>query len=193
MSFTINDGGSTVTPLKFTGSTGAVTIVGNVDITGTLTVSGEYDAKSVNINTYDDAFIKLNNGNSETDSGLIVETGDTDDARIFYEVATNRWMAGEGQNYSNLIRLSDATTNGATSQGSVLKTDSSGIFTVAGIEMSAVGSAISTGDTGDTSVPTIGQVATFGEQWGGSEKTISTSNPTSGDGDNGDFWFVREA
>ena len=59
--------------------------------------------------------------------------------------------------------------------------------------MSAVGSAISTGDTGDTSVPTIGQVATFGEQWGGSEKTISTSNPTSGDGDNGDFWFVREA
>ncbi len=193
MSFTINDGGSTVTPLKFTGSTGAVTIVGNVDITGTLTVSGEYDAKSVNINTYDDAFIKLNNGNSETDSGLIVETGDTDDARIFYEVGTNRWMAGEGANYSNIIRLSDATTNGATSQGSVLKTDSSGIFTVAGIEMSAVGSAISTGDTGDTSVPTIGQVATFGEQWGGSEKTISTSNPTSGDGDNGDFWFVREA
>ncbi len=193
MSFTINDGGSTVTPLKFTGSTGAVTIVGNVDITGILTVSGEYDAKSVNINTYDDAFIKLNNGNSETDSGLIVETGDTDDARIFYEVGTNRWMAGEGANYSNIIRLSDATTNGATSQGSVLKTDSSGIFTVAGIEMSAVGSAISTGDTGDTSVPTIGQVATFGEQWGGSEKTISTSNPTSGDGDNGDFWFVREA
>lgn len=193
MSFTINDGGATVTPLKFTGSTGAVTIVGNVDITGTLTVSGEYDAKSVNINTYDDAFIKLNNGNSETDSGLIVETGDTDDARIFYEVGTNRWMAGEGANYSNIIRLSDATTNGATSQGSVIKTDSSGIFTVAGIEMSAVGSAIGTGDTGDTSVPTIGQVATFGEKWGGSEKTVSTSDPTSGDGANGDFWFVREA
>ena len=193
MSFTINDGGSTVTPLKFTGSTGAVTIVGNVDITGTLTVSGEYDAKSVNVNTYDDAFIKLNNGNSETDSGLIVETGDTDDARIFYEVGTNRWMAGEGANYSNIIRLSDATTNGATSQGSVIKTDSSGIFTVAGIEMSAVGSAIGTGDTGDTSVPTIGQVATFGEKWGGSEKTVSTSDPTSGDGANGDFWFVREA
>ena len=59
--------------------------------------------------------------------------------------------------------------------------------------MSAVGSAIGTGDTGDTSVPTIGQVATFGEKWGGSEKTVSTSDPTSGDGANGDFWFVREA
>ena len=193
LSFTINDGGVTKTPLKFTGTTGAVTIVGNVDITGTLTVSGEYDAKNVAINTYDDAFIKLNNGNSETDSGLIVETGDTDDARMFYEVGTNRWMAGEGGNYTQVIREADATTNGATSQGSVLKTDSSGIFTVAGIEMSAVGSAIGTGDTGDTSVPTIGQVATFGEKWGGSEKTVSTSAPTSGDGANGDFWFVRES
>ena len=193
LSFTINDGGVTKTPLKFTGTTGAVTIVGNVDITGTLTVSGEYDAKNVAIYTYDDAFIKLNNGNSETDSGLIVETGDTDDARMFYEVGTNRWMAGEGGNYSQVIREADATTNGATSQGSVLKTDSSGIFTVAGIEMSAVGSAIGTGDTGDTSVPTIGQVATFGEKWGGSEKTVSTSAPTSGDGANGDFWFVRES
>ena len=193
LSFTINDGGVTKTPLKFTGTTGAVTIVGNVDITGTLTVSGEYDAKNVAINTYDDAFIKLNNGNSVTDSGLIVETGDTDDARMFYEVGTNRWMAGEGGNYSQVIREADATTNGATSQGSVLKTDSSGSFTVAGIEMSAVGSAIGTGDTGDTSVPTIGQVATFGEKWGGSEKTVSTSAPTSGDGANGDFWFVRES
>ena len=193
LSFTINDGGVTKTPLKFTGTTGAVTIVGNVDITGTLTVSGEYDAKNVAINTYDDAFIKLNNGNSETDSGLIVETGDTDDARMFYEVGTNRWMAGEGGNYSQVIREADATTKCATSQGSVLKTDSSGIFTVAGIEMSAVGSAIGTGDTGDTSVPTIGQVATFGEKWGGSEKTVSTSAPTSGDGANGDFWFVRES
>ena len=193
LSFTINDGGVTKTPLKFTGTTGAVTIVGNVDITGTLTVSGEYDAKNVAINTYDDAFIKLNNGNSETDSGLIVETGDTDDARMFYEVGTNRWMAGEGGNYSQVIREADATTNGATSQGSVLKTDSSGIFTVAGVEMSAVGSAIGTGDTSDTSVPTIGQVATFGNKWGGSEKTVSTSAPTSGDGANGDFWFVRES
>ena len=102
-------------------------------------------------------------------------------------------MAGEGGNYSQIIRDSDATTNGNTSPGIVLKTDSSGIFTVAGIEMAAVGSAIATTDTSDTSVPTIGQVATFGNLWGGSAKTVSTSAPTSGDGDNGDFWFQREA
>ena len=53
--------------------------------------------------------------------------------------------------------------------------------------------AITTSDTSSVSVPTIGQVATFGNLWGGSAKTVSTSAPTSGDGDNGDFWFVREA
>ena len=192
LSFTINDGGVTKTPLKFTGTTGAVTIVGNVDITGTLTVSGEYDAKNVAINTYDDAFIKLNNGNSETDSGLIVETGDTDDARMFYEVGTNRWMAGEGQNYSQVIRASDATTNGATSPSTVLTTDSSGGLTLASLSLSAVGS-ISEGDTSNKAVPTIGAVVTWGDKWAGAEYTVSTSAPTSGDGANGDFWFQRES
>ena len=62
---------------------------------------------------------------------------------------------------------------------------------MAGIEMSAVGSAIATGDTSDTSVPTIGQVATFGNLWGGSAKTVSTSDPSGGS--NGDFWFKYTA
>ena len=42
-------------------------------------------------------YIKLNSGNSETDSGVIVETSDTDDARIFYNVTTNNWEAGENR------------------------------------------------------------------------------------------------
>ena len=194
LSFTINDGGSTVTPLKFTGSTGAVTIVGNVDITGTLTVSGEYDAKSVAINTYDDAFIKLNNGNSETDSGVIVETGDSDDARLFYDVSEDEWVAGEGGTYSALLRKSDLTDDGDANKGTKpLTTDSStGNLKVTTLTLAAVGS-ISEGDTSNTNVPTIGSVVTFGDLWGGSAKIISTSQPTSGDGDNGDFFFVREA
>ena len=193
--FTIstNTGGTQTNRLAITGASGAMAITGDVTITGNLNISGEYNATSSAISTYDDAFIKVNNGNSEVDAGLIVETSDTDDARLFYEVGTNRWMAGEGGNYSQIIRDSDATTNGNTSRGIVLKTDSSGIFTVAGIEMASVGSAIATTDTSDTSVPTIGQVATFGNLWGGSAKTVSTSAPTSGDGDNGDFWFQREA
>src|SRR6056300_332885 len=187
LSFTINDGGVTKTPLAFTGATGNITITGDVTLTGNLTVSGEYNASSTAINTYDDAFIKLNNGNSEVDSGMIVETSDTDDARLFYDVSENKWVAGENATYSPIIRLADAVADGNANKEKVLKTTAAGLVTVTNINLAAVGSAITTSDTASVAVPTIGQVATFGDQWGGSEKTVSTSLPTSGDGSDGDF------
>ena len=192
LSFTINDGGTTKTPLAFTGSTGAIALTGDVTITGNLNITGEYNASSTAISTYDDAFIKLNNGNSEVDSGMIVETGDTDDARLFYDVSENRWSAGENQSYSPIIRLADAVEDGDASKAKVLKTNASGNVKVTTATLGAVGT-IAEGDTSNLNVPTIGAVVTFGELWGGSAKTVSTSAPTSGDGDNGDFWFVREA
>jgi hypothetical protein len=193
LSFTINDGGVTKTPLAFTGASGNISLTGDVTITGNLNISGEYNSSVSNISTYDDAFIKVNSGNSEVDAGLIVETSDTDDARIFYDVSENYWAAGENATYSQIIRLADATTDGNTNKEKVLKTTAAGLVTVTNINLAAVGSAITTSDTASVSVPTIGQVATFGNQWGGSEKTVSTSLPTSGDGNDGDFWFVREA
>ena len=177
--------------MVITGATGAIALTGNVAITGNLTVSGNYDKVATTTSTYTDTFIKVNSSNAEADAGLIVETSDASDARIFYEVATNRWMAGEGGNYSQVIRATDATTNGATSQSTVLTTDSSGGLTLASLALSAVGT-IAEGDTTNKNVPTIGAVVTFGDKWGGSEKTVSTIAPTSGDGNNGDFWFVRE-
>ncbi len=177
--------------MVITGATGAIALTGNVSITGNLTVTGNYDTAATTTSTYTDTFIKVNTSNAEADAGLIVETSDSDDARIFYEVATNRWMAGEGGNYSQVIRAADATTNGATSPSTVLTTDSSGGLTLASLALSAVGS-ISEGDTSNKNVPTIGAVVTFGNLWGGSAKTVSTSAPTSGDGSDGDFWFVRE-
>ena len=67
------------------------------------------------------------------------------------------------------------------------------MLTVTNMNLAAVGSAITTSMTSSTSVPTIGQVATFGNLWGGAEKYVSTSNPTGSDGVDGDIWFVREA
>jgi hypothetical protein len=192
LSFTINDGGVTKTPLAFTGASGDIAITGDVTITGRLIVDGEYDAKSVNIATYDDAFIKLNTGNSETDSGIIVETSDTDDARLKYNVTGNYWEAGENATYSQIIRLADTTDDGAANHSTTLKSSSTGGLTLDSLTVATPGSAITTTDSRST-VPTIAQVATFGDQWGGSEKTVSTSLPTSGDGNDGDFWFVREA
>jgi hypothetical protein len=194
LSFTINDGGVTKTPLAFTGASGDIALTGDVTITGNLNISGEYNSSVSNISTYDDAFIKVNSGNSEVDAGLIVETSDTDDARIFYNVTANKWQAGENATYSTIMRDSDAVSDGnANKDTGFLRTTAAGLLTVTNINLDVVGSAITTSDTASVSVPTIGQVATFGNQWGGSEKTVSTSAPTSGDGSDGDFWFVREA
>ena len=192
LSFTINDGGTTKTPLAFTGSTGAIALTGDVTITGNLNITGEYNSSVSNVSTYDDAFIKLNNGNSEVDSGMIVETSDTDDARLFYDVSENYWSAGQNGTYSQVIRLSDAVADGDANKEKVLKTTAAGNLKVTTATLAAVGT-IAEGDTSNLNVPTIGAVVTFGEKWGGSAKTVSTSAPTSGDGDNGDFWFVREA
>lgn len=194
LSFTINDGGVTKTPLSFTGSTGAINLTGEVTVTGNLTITGEFENSSSEINIVNDAFVKLNNGNAEADAGIIVDTSDSSDARLFYDVSENRWTAGEGGSYSHLIRDTDATADGDANKNSgFLRTTAAGLLTVTNINLAAVGSAITTSDTASVSVPTIGQVATFGNLWGGSAKTVSTSAPTSGDGDNGDFWFVREA
>ena len=186
LKFTVNNGGTTKTIMTMDGSTGNITIDGNLNITG------EYNSSVSNVSTYDDAFIKVNTGNSEVDAGLIVETSDTDDARMFYDVSENHWSAGENQSYSQVIRLADATEDGDANKGKVLKTTAGGNVKATSMTLSAV-TAITYTDTANTNVPTIGAVATLSNEWGGSAKTVSTANPTGSDGADGDFWFVREA
>jgi hypothetical protein len=190
---TTNTGGTPTNRLAIAGVSGAMAITGDVTITGNLNISGEYNSSVSNVSTYDDAFIKVNTGNAEADAGLIVETGDTDDARLFYDISENYFAAGQGGTYSQVIRLADAVSDGDATKGKVLKTTGAGNVKATTMTLGAVGSAISTGDTSSTNVPTIGQIATFGNKWGGSEKTVSTSQPTGGDGSDGDFWFVRES
>ena len=193
LKFTVNDNGTTNTIMTLDGSETAVNIAGNVNITGNLTISGSYDKSSVDVSTYVDAFIGVNEGNaSDVDGGLIVEKA-SGEARMFWDTSESYWSAGSTGSFSQVIRLADAVVDGNASKEKVLKTTAAGLVTVTNINLAAVGSAITTSDTASVAVPTIGQVATFGDQWGGSEKTVSTSAPTSGDGSDGDFWFVREA
>ena len=204
LSFTINDGGVTKTPLAFTGATGAITLTGNTTITGNLSITGEFENTSSGVITVDDAFVKVNTGNSEVDAGLIVETSDTDDARMFYDVSENYWAAGENQSYSQVIRLADAVEDGDANKQKVLKTTAAGNVKVTSATLGAVGSNIATSDTSNANVPSVGQVAESITRWGGSVITDDSSNsvagkryvetvaPTSGQGSNGDLWFVRE-
>ena len=193
LKFTVNDGGVTKTPLQLTGADGGIDMTGDLTIVGNLNVSGAYNYTSSNIVQHSDTFLKVNAGGSEADAGLIVETGDTDDARLFYDVSANQWVAGEAQTYSALLKLSDLTDDGDTNKGTKpLTTDSStGDLKVTTLTLNAVGTAITTSNTGLTTAATIGQVSTYGLQWGGSLKTVSTSDPSGGS--DGDFWFKYEA
>ena len=194
LSFTINDGGVTKTPLAFTGATGAIALTGDVTITGNLTISGSYDKSSVDVSTYVDAFIGLNEGqNTNVDGGLIVEQNGGVEARLFYDQSEGYWSAGlSSGSYTQVITDGDATADGDANKGKVLKTTAGGNVKATSMTLGTVGSITYT-DTSNTNVPTIGAVATLSNEWGGSEKTVSTAQPTGGDGADGDFWFVREA
>lgn len=209
LSLKVNDGGVTKTPIAITGSTGNIDLTGNVTITGNLSVSGEYENNAGEVNIINDTFIKLNTGNAEADAGIIVETSDTDDARLFYDVSENYWAAGENASYSQIIRLADTTADGDTNKNTkALKTNASGNLKVTSLTLGAVGSNISTSDTSNANASSVGQVAESIKRWGGDAITpdagstgntvagaryVETVAPTSGQGSNGDLWFVREA
>ena len=209
LSVQINDGGVTKTPIAITGSTGNIALTGDVTITGNLNVSGEYANTTSNINIIDDAFVKLNTGNSQVDAGIIAETDSlTDDARLFWSVSDSFWTAGSNASYSQIIRLTDAVTDGDANKGKVLKTTGAGNVKVTSLTLGSVGSNIATSDTSNANAPSIGQVAESIKRWGGDAITadagstgntvagaryVETVAPTSGQGSNGDLWFVREA
>ena len=209
LSIQIRDGVVTKTPIAITGSTGNIALTGDVTITGNLNVSGEYANTTSNINIIDDAFVKLNTGNSQVDAGIIAETDSlTDDARLFWSVSDSFWTAGSNASYSQIIRLTDAVTDGDANKGKVLKTTGAGNVKVTSLTLGAVGSNIATSDTSNLNVPTTGQVAESIKRWGGDAITadagstgntvagaryVETVAPTSGQGSNGDLWFVREA
>jgi len=206
LSFTINDGGTTKTPLAFTGTTGNITLTGDTTITGNLTITGSYDKSSVDVSTYVDAFIGVNEGNaSDVDGGLIVEKA-SGEARIFWDTSESFWSAGVTGSFSQVIRLADATDDGGANHSKVLKASSAGGLTMDSVTLVAVGSDITSSTSASTkTVPSIGQVQKSLKLWGGSvisddssnsiagNRYVETSAPTSGQGSNGDLWFVREA
>ena len=197
LAVTINDGGVTKTPIAITGTTGNIALTGDVTITGNLTISGSYDRASVDVSTYVDAFLGVNEGNnSNVDGGLIVEQSSAE-ARMFWDTSEGFWSAGLSTGaYSQVIRLADASTDGHANASKVLKVDGSGQVKVTTLTLGAVGSFALT-DTSVATVPSTGAVAslmaTNQPLWGTSAKFVSTAAPTSGDGADGDFWFVREA
>ena len=207
LKFTVNDGGVTKTPLQLTGADGGVDITGDVTITGNLTISGSYDKSSVDVSTYTDTFIEVNSGQaSDVDGGLIVEQASGVEARIFWDTSEQYWAAGKTGALNQVITIADATDDGGANHSKVLKASSAGGLTMDSVTLVAVGSDITSSTSAtEKTVPTIAQVQKSLKLWGGStisddssnsiagNRYVETSAPTSGQGSNGDLWFVREA
>ena len=132
------------------------------------------------------------------------------EARLFWDQSEGYWSAGKSNTtYSQIIRFDDLTADGdANKNTKALKTTAAGNLKVTSLTLAAVGSNIATSDTSNANAPSIGQVAESIKRWGGDAITadagstgntvagaryVETVAPTSGQGSNGDLWFVREA
>jgi len=141
----------------------------NLTVTGNLDVQTEILNTQSTIIVIDDAFVKLNTGNAEVDAGIIVDTSDTDDARLFYDVSANRWVLGENQSYDEILTQSstDTITN---------KTISGSSNTFTNIGNSALSnSSLSVTDGSNSTAIALGGTITF---TGGSGVDISESSGT---------------
>jgi hypothetical protein len=159
----VNDGGSQTTILHVDGETSRVGIRNispayNLDITGTLGVSSNATVTGTTTSQnfagsgtnaqFTNKYIKVNTGGTEADAGLIVETGDTDDARLFYDVSANSWAAGEGGTYYNIYTTNNAASTNTASK--LVLRDSSGNFSAGTITASTFTGALSGSATGAT-------------------------------------------
>ena len=215
LSVQINDGGVTKTPIAITGSTGNIALTGDVTITGNLTISGSYDKSSVDVSTYVDAFIGVNEGNNtNVDGGIIVEQNSGVEARLFWDQSEGYWSAGKSNTtYSQIIRFDDLTADGdANKNTKSLKTTAAGNLKVTSLTLGSTGGDLVSSGTKLTSsagyasadVPTKAEVIKSVARWGGDFATtddgsntiagrryVQTFAPTS-EGADGDLWFVRE-
>ena len=141
----------------------------SLTLTGNLDVRGEVVSTVSEVITIDDAFVKLNTGNSEVDSGIIVETSDTNDARLFYDVSNNRWVAGENNSYDEL--LTQTSTDTITN-----KTISGSSNTITNIGNSALSnSSFTVTDGSNSTAVSLGGTVTF---TGGAGVDIAESSGT---------------
>lgn len=187
LSFKVKDGAVIKTPIAITGSTGNIDLTGNVTITGNLTITGSYDKSSVDVSTYVDAFIGVNEGNNtNVDGGIIVEQNGGVEARLFWDQSEGYWSAGKSNTtYSQIIRYDDLTADGdANKNTKALKTTAAGNLKVTSLTLGSTGSVlldhtVSLGQSANftsADVPTKSQVTESITRWGGYTSDMVTDD-----------------
>lgn len=102
---------------RFVQLTGAQSIAGNktftgsqINVTGDLTVSGEFRTVSSSEVEIGDAFIVLNAEEDSTptqDAGIEIERGTSTKAKLYWDETANLWKAGFGSTFLALLRAGE--------------------------------------------------------------------------------------
>lgn len=176
--FYSNIGGVLTATIAIAGATGIVT-VGGVQVATQPYV----DAKFVNT---------VMTGVPIAPTAAFGVTGNTQVATTaFVQAAFDRFRISQG---NSDFTITDSGTGSAT-----LTIDGNGVLTatVSGVNLSNGATATTQtqvyNSTGNAAVATTSYVNTATTWWGGSAKIVSTLAPDNGVGNNGDFWFTREA
>jgi hypothetical protein len=190
LNFYANVGGTNTLAFGIAGATGTASLL-SATLSGSLTLaSGASVTGALNVT-----------GSGAFSSNLTGPTASLGDSST--KVATTEWVTNYSQIYKYKIYDGAAGTNhlwiDSTVPGAnlvvgsrmIMQADATGISLKSGA--TAVTQAQGSTDTGNTWVATSAYVKTAQQWWGtganASGKFVSTLSPTSGDGNNGDFWF----
>src|SRR6056300_1539329 len=149
-----------------------ITIAGNLTVTGNLTTNGASVTNSSTNTTIEDNLIELGTGTTgspSSDSGIVIERGDSDNAFIGWDESEDKFILGTGSftgaSTGNLtittapLVVGALTTSGLSfptsdgTNGQVLKTDGSGSLTF-GDNTTKVDNYTATGDGSTTAFDT---------------------------------------
>src|SRR5210317_765359 len=149
-----------------------ITIAGNLTVTGNLVTNGASVTNSSTNTTIEDNLIELGTGTSgapSSDSGIVIERGDSDNAFIGWDESEDKFILGTGSftgaSTGNLtittapLVVGALTTSGLSfptsdgTNGQVLKTDGSGSLTF-GDNTTKVDNYTATGDGSTTAFDT---------------------------------------
>src|SRR6056300_1503842 len=149
-----------------------ITIAGNLTVTGNLVTNGASVTNSSTNTTIEDNLIELGTGTSgapSSDSGIVIERGDSDNAFIGWDESEDKFILGTGSftgaSTGNLtittapLVVGALTTSGLSfptsdgTNGQVLKTDGSGALTF-GDNTTKVDNYTATGDGSTTAFDT---------------------------------------
>jgi hypothetical protein len=190
LNFYANVGGTNTLAFGIAGATGTASLL-SATLSGSLTLaSGASVTGALNVT-----------GSGAFSSNLTGPTASLGDSST--KVATTEWVTNYSQIYKYKIYDGAAGTNhmwiDSTIPGAnlvvgsrmIMQADATGVGLKSGA--TAVTQAQGSADTGNTWVATSAYVKTAQQWWGtganASAKFVSTLSPTSGDGNNGDFWF----